>query len=150
MKKCIGDQVAIKDSKDKWANLETSVLLPLVEEYDGLVIVATNLEHNLDPAMTRRFQQKIKFPFPAYPERLKIWEMGLPPTFSYANPAAGLKLAQYKLSQAAIINVLKGGCIQAKKRGSNTVMGQDLDHGIRLEFAKSGLTPSWDNLPGGN
>jgi len=135
----------VKDAKDKWANMETSVLLPLIEEYGGLVIVATNLEHNLDGAMDRRFQLKIKFPSLAFRDRIAVWKAALPPLYSYPNEAAAEQLARYKLSPAAIVNVLKGGCIQAHKRGSKIVTGKDLEYYIHLEFAKTGLTPSWEN-----
>lgn len=137
----------VKDAKDKWANMETSVLLPLVEEYDGLVIVATNLERNLDDAMDRRFQLKIKFPFPKYEDRLLVWKNALPPSYQYPNSKAAEKLAQYHLSPAAIINVLKGCCLQARKNGTQVLVTKDLDYYIKTEFAKSGLTPHWDNLP---
>ncbi len=135
----------VRDAKDKWANMETSVLLPLIEEYGGLVIVATNLEHNLDGAMDRRFQLKIKFPTLNYNERIKVWEAGLPPAFSYPSSEAPAQLARYKLSPASIVNILKGGCIQAHKRGDFIVKGKDLEYYIHMEFAKSGLTPTWDN-----
>jgi AAA+ superfamily predicted ATPase len=138
----------VKDAKDKWANMETSVLLPLIEEYGGLVIVATNLEHNLDGAMDRRFQLKIKFPSLNYDERVKVWQAALPPAYSYPSENAAMHLAKYKLSPASIVNILKGGCIQAHKRGDFTVRGKDLEHYIHLEFAKSGLTPSWENHSG--
>jgi SpoVK/Ycf46/Vps4 family AAA+-type ATPase len=136
----------VKDAKDKWANMETSVLLPLIEEYQGLAIIATNLEHNLDEAMDRRFQLKIKFPSPAYAERLKVWKLALPPAFQYPSANACAELARYKLSPASIMNVLKGGCLQARKRGSYLLTGKDMQYYISLEFAKSGLTPSWDNV----
>ncbi|MEO5644791.1 MAG: ATP-binding protein [Bacteroidia bacterium] len=139
----------VKDAKDKWANMETSVLLPLIEEYGGLVIVATNLEYNLDPAMDRRFQLKIKFPALAYNERVMVWEKGLPPAYSYPTSGSAQELARYKLSPASIINVLKGGCMQAHKRGSTIVTGKDMEYFISLEFAKSGLTPSWENKHAG-
>jgi AAA+ superfamily predicted ATPase len=135
----------VKDAKDKWANMETSVLLPLIEEYGGLVIVATNLEHNIDGAMDRRFQLKIKFPTLNYNERIKVWAAGLPPAFSYPSSEAPTQLARYKLSPASIVNVLKGGCLQAHKRGDFIVKGKDLEYYIQMEFAKSGLTPTWDN-----
>jgi AAA+ superfamily predicted ATPase len=136
----------VKDAKDKWANMETSVLLPLIEEYGGLVIVATNLEYNLDPAMDRRFQLKIKFPALSYNERVLVWDKGLPPAYSYPASNSSSELARYKLSPASIINVLKGGCMAAHKRGSKIVTGKDMEHYISLEFGKSGLTPSWENM----
>lgn len=134
----------VKDAKDKWANMETSVLLPLIEDYGGLAIVATNFEHNLDSAMDRRFQLKVKFAHLSYSERIIMWEKGIPDPFSYPSTAFVSQLARYKLSPASIINVLKGSCLLAHKKGSRLVDKKDLEYFIHQEFAKSGLTPSWD------
>lgn len=139
----------VKDAKDKWANMETSVLLPLIEEYEGLAIIATNIEHNIDVAMDRRFQMKIKFPYPSYEEKILLWQKGLPAAFNYPNDESVTHLARYRLSPASIINILKGGCLQAKKRNSYTIIAKDLEYYIRLEFAKSGLTPSWEGMTTG-
>ena len=54
----------MKDAKDRWANQEVAYLLQRVEEYAGAVIMATNLQQNIDQAFLRRIHVVIEFPFP--------------------------------------------------------------------------------------
>jgi SpoVK/Ycf46/Vps4 family AAA+-type ATPase len=56
-----GKRTAIKDSHDRYANIEMNWSLQRIEDYNGLVIVATNMKNNLDEAFTRRFQSIVKF-----------------------------------------------------------------------------------------
>lgn len=63
-----------KDSHDKYANLQTAFLLQRFEDYDGVVLLATNLISNLDPAFMRRIHVRVDFPAPDRELRLKIWE----------------------------------------------------------------------------
>lgn len=138
----------IRDAKDKWANLETSVLLPLVEEYPGLIIVATNLEHNLDDAMTRRFQIKVKFAAPKFAERLILWRKGLPQGFQFAeSDDLTMMLAAYQMTPAEINNVLKACVLDAVKHNSAHIEGRPLLEAIHREKAKSGLSPTEDLVP---
>ena len=101
-----GKRTDVKDSHDRYANEEISYLLQRIEDYDGLVILSSNLKSNIDDAFTRRFNSIIYFPAPTPEERKKIWEMGL----------SGSKLVkeridldavaqQYELSPASIIHV---------------------------------------------
>lgn len=135
-----GKRTGISDSKDKWANLEMSYLLQRMEEYQGLCILATNLKHNLDPALSRRFQAMIHFPFPKPEERALIWEKSLPPGFAYPDHISYEKLAKYELSGAGIANVLKASAVKAVKRGTYKMTVEDITRFIRIEFAKDGRT----------
>lgn len=63
-----------KDSHDKYANLQTAFLLQRFEDYDGVVLLATNLISNLDPAFMRRIQVRVDFTSPDRELRMKIWE----------------------------------------------------------------------------
>lgn len=74
-----GQRGEIREAKDRWANLEVNYLLQRVEEYSGVVIMATNLRQNIDDAFLRRIQVIIEFPSPDSELRLKIWERSLPP-----------------------------------------------------------------------
>lgn len=136
-----GKRTGISDSKDKWANLEMSYLLQRMEEYEGLCILATNLKHNLDSAMTRRFQSLIYFPWPKPEQRMEIWRKSLPPGFEYPDRISLEKLGKYDLSGAGIANVLKASCIKAAKRGDYILKVDDLSRFIRLEYAKENRTP---------
>ncbi len=64
---------------DKYTNMETNLLLQELERFDGIVVLATNLIGNLDPAFERRIAYRIRFPFPDAQARARIWESLLPP-----------------------------------------------------------------------
>ncbi|MBI3511850.1 MAG: ATP-binding protein [Bacteroidetes bacterium] len=136
-----GKRTGISDSKDKWANLEMSYLLQRMEEHEGLCILATNLKHNLDPALTRRFQALIHFPFPKPEERIQIWEKSIPPGFEYTTDISFSKLAHFELSGAGIANVIKASCVKATKRGDHVLNATDISRFIRIEYAKDSRTP---------
>jgi SpoVK/Ycf46/Vps4 family AAA+-type ATPase len=69
-----GKRSDIHDSKDRYANVETSYLLQRLERYDGIVIMATNYEKNIDQAFLRRVHVRIDFPQPLESERRELWE----------------------------------------------------------------------------
>lgn len=68
-----GKRSDVKDAHDRYANVETSYLLQKMEEYKGIVILATNLSQNIDEAFLRRLQFNVEFPFPEFEQRKKIW-----------------------------------------------------------------------------
>ncbi len=69
-----GKRSEVKDSHDRNANIETAYLLQQLEEYDGVVLMATNLLQNIDEAFMRRINFVISFPFPDVPTRKRLWE----------------------------------------------------------------------------
>jgi len=69
-----GKRSEVRDSHDRYANIEISYLLQKMEEYAGVSILATNLRQNLDDAFVRRLQFIVEFPFPDEEYRRKIWE----------------------------------------------------------------------------
>lgn len=68
-----GKRSEVKDAHDRYANVEISYLLQKMEEYTGIVILATNLNQNLDDAFSRRLHFKLEFPFPEKKQRGLIW-----------------------------------------------------------------------------
>jgi len=74
-----GKRTNVRDAHDKYANQEVSYLLQRLEDYDGLVILATNMKNNIDDAFIRRFNAILKFPMPDGDERKKIWQKTFPP-----------------------------------------------------------------------
>jgi hypothetical protein len=68
-----GKRSEVKDSHDRHANIETAYLLQQMEEYDGVVLMATNLLQNIDEAFMRRISFVISFPFPDAPTRKTLW-----------------------------------------------------------------------------
>ena len=73
-----GKRTNIRDAHDKYANQEVSYLLQRIEEYDGLVILATNMKNNIDDAFLRRFDSDLKFAMPNVEERKQIWQNSFP------------------------------------------------------------------------
>ncbi len=69
----------VKDSHDRYANLETSYLLQRIEDFDGLVILATNFRNNIDAAFLRRLSSVVGFPMPDVEQRRRLWQSMLPP-----------------------------------------------------------------------
>ena len=68
----------MKDSHDRYANIEINYLLQRMEAYRGLAILATNMKSALDTAFMRRLRFIVNFPFPGVPERKRIWERAFP------------------------------------------------------------------------
>src|SRR4029450_12042339 len=73
-----GKRTGVADAHDRFANQEVSYLLQRIEDFDGVVILATNLKSNVDDAFTRRFQSVIYFPLPAPDQRLQLWTNAFP------------------------------------------------------------------------
>lgn len=73
-----GKRSEVKDAHDRYANIETAYLLQRIEDYSGVVILATNMKQNMDEAFVRRMRFIIHFPFPSEIEREGIWEKAFP------------------------------------------------------------------------
>ena len=63
----------MRDAHDRYANIEISYLLQRMEEYEGVVILATNLRKNMDDAFVRRLHFTVEFPLPSDKDRRRIW-----------------------------------------------------------------------------
>ena len=81
-----GKRSEVKDSHDRYANIEVSYLLQRMESYRGLAILTTNLKSALDTAFLRRIRFVVQFPFPDAAQRAEIWRRVFPP----ATPTEGL------------------------------------------------------------
>jgi hypothetical protein len=98
-----GKRSEVRDSHDRYANVEISYLLQAMESYRGLAVLTTNMRGALDPAFLRRLRFVVTFPFPGPAERARIWTRAFPP----ATPTEGLDMA--KLAQLSVA----GGNIRA-------------------------------------
>jgi SpoVK/Ycf46/Vps4 family AAA+-type ATPase len=99
-----GKRAEVKDSHDRYANIEVSYLLQRMETYRGLAILTTNLRAHIDHAFLRRLRFVVEFPFPGAAERRAIWRLTLPPKA----PCAGIdfdRLAQLSVSGGSIRNI---------------------------------------------
>jgi SpoVK/Ycf46/Vps4 family AAA+-type ATPase len=73
-----GSRSEVRDSHDRYANVEINYLLQRMEDYAGLAILATNRRAALDPAFLRRLRFVVDFPFPGVDERRRMWERAFP------------------------------------------------------------------------
>jgi AAA+ superfamily predicted ATPase len=122
-----GKRTNVRDAHDKYANQEVSYLLQRIEDYNGLVILATNMKNNIDDAFLRRFNSILKFPFPDPAQRAQIWKKVLPKDAVYrkkmlSGDPPDLKeldadipeaVKKYELTGGNIINVVQYACIKA-------------------------------------
>lgn len=130
-----GKRTNVRDAHDKYANQEVSYLLQRIEDYDGLIILATNMKSNIDDAFLRRFNAILKFPFPDAGERAQIWERSFPENIVFiAEPEPVLSkgaskvegendklfdiVKRYELSGGSIINVVHYACLKSVERAS--------------------------------
>lgn len=133
-------RVETESSNDRFANQEVAYLLQRIEDYNGMVILASNLKQNMDTAFMRRFQALVHFPKPGKEERTALWKKTLP--FDLPLDAA-LDLEQivnrYELTASQISNVVQGCYIQALSLQEKVITHQNLMKNLRLEFAKEDL-----------
>lgn len=132
-----GKRTGIKDAHDRYANQEVSYLLQRVEEFPGLIILASNLKSNLDEAFLRRFNTIIHFPMPDVEERLQIWKKAFPDAVTLELDLVEIA-ARYELAGGSIINVVQYACLKSLQRGSNEIKMEDVLQGIRREIEKDG------------
>ena len=136
-----GKRTQTSSSHDRYANQEISYLLQRVEDFPGVVILATNLKANIDDAFARRFQSVIYFPMPDADQRLRLWQGLLTGTRRLGDDVRLAKLAEdYELSGGAITNVVRYGALRALHRNDGTITQRDLLRGIAKEFFKEGKT----------
>ena len=133
-----GKRSEVRDSHDRYANIEISYLLQRMEMYDGVTILATNLRANLDEAFTRRLQFAVDFPFPEEEDRLRIWRTLFPPDVPRdAELDFGLLARRFKLAGGSIRNILVNAAYLAASDGGRVTMNHLL-HGTRRELQKMG------------
>lgn len=133
-----GKRSEVKDSHDRYANIEISYLLQRMEAYDGVVILATNLRANLDEAFTRRLHFAIEFPFPEVADREQIWRVNFPPETPIApNVDWHLLARRYTLAGGNIRNIILAAAFLAAEAGQPVGMAHLL-HAARREYQKIG------------
>jgi AAA+ superfamily predicted ATPase len=128
-------------SNDRHANQEIAYLLQRVEDFPGVVILASNLKGNIDQAFSRRFQSAVYFAMPDAGQRLKLWR-GLFRDAGRLGPDVDLAaLAErYELAGGAMTNVARYAAISATRQGRSHVTQAELLQGIRKEMLKEGKT----------
>lgn len=155
-----GKRTNVRDAHDKYANQEVSYLLQRIEDFNGLIILATNMRSNIDDAFMRRFNGILRFSVPDARERSLIWRKSFPADIVYRNRADGEEIdlpeqiKKYELSGGSIINAVHYACIKGVERRSQQAVPAAPEHphydhkliitlpdvlqGIRRELNKEG------------
>jgi SpoVK/Ycf46/Vps4 family AAA+-type ATPase len=137
-----GKRSEVKDSHDRYANIEVNYLLQRMESFRGLAILATNMKSSLDQAFMRRLRFVVNFPFPGPVERKMIWERAFPKDDQEQSvsgtPIEDLDhdhLARLNLPGGNIHNVALNAAFLAARAGTAVTMPLILD-AARTEFRK--------------
>ena len=130
-------RTGIQDSKDKYANQQTAYLLQRIENYNGLIILATNLKPNIDQAFSRRIQSMINFPIPSYKERKILWRNALDGIADLNETFIEQIAITYEISGGVIKNVIQYAWLLSKSIGRNITSNHILS-GIKRELFKDG------------
>ena len=129
-----GKRGEVKDSHDRYSNIEVNYLLQRMEAFRGLAILATNMKSALDQAFLRRLRFIVRFPFPGPGEREAIWRRALPA--AVATTAIDYpRLARFNLTGASIHSIALNAAFLAARAGSPLGMPMLLD-AARGEFRK--------------
>jgi len=136
-----GKRTSGSSSNDRHSNQEIAYLLQRIEDFPGVVILATNLRANIDEAFSRRFQSMIHFSMPDAPQRYQLWQKSLTEQCPLED---GINLEdiaeEYEIAGGAIINVVRYAAICGIQNGSYKISYQNLRDGIAKELRKEGKT----------
>jgi SpoVK/Ycf46/Vps4 family AAA+-type ATPase len=129
-----GKRSEVRDSHDRYANIEVSYLLQRMEVYRGLSILTTNMKSALDTAFLRRLRFVVQFPFPDAAQREAIWRN----IFPTATPIDGIdypKLSKLNVSGGNIRNIALNAAFLAAQENEPIRMAHLL-HAAHAEAAK--------------
>jgi hypothetical protein len=129
-----GKRSEVKDSHDRYANIEINYLLQRMEAYSGLAILATNMRSSLDVAFTRRLRFIVNFPFPSVADRKRMWQKAFPAK----TPLQDLdydRLAKFNLTGGSISNAAINSAFLAAQANGRVTMAFALA-AIRQELIK--------------
>lgn len=133
-----GKRSEVKDAHDRYSNIETAYLLQKLEEYEGVVLLASNLRANMDDAFVRRMNFVVEFPFPEEEYRERIWHSLLPPELPRGEDVDFRFMArQFKLAGGNIKNVVVAAAFLAAAEERPLVM-RHLILATKREYQKLG------------
>lgn len=134
-----GKRTQVKEAYDRYANQEISYLLQRIENYKGLVILATNYKGSIDSSITRRFNSIVKFKKPGVTERIKLWESYIPSGAEDEDQIMIQKIAKkYELTGANIVNVIQYAALNAAEKNVPKIEFESILKGIQKEYVKEG------------
>lgn len=139
-----GKRTKVEDAHDRYANQEVSYLLQRIEEFPGVVILASNLKANIDDAFLRRIQSVIYFPVPGAGERYSLWNQVFT-TYNRLHADVDMEVLaeKYTLTGGTIVNVARYAALRAISQPEYQEVTRDMiEEGIRRELNKEGKSMS--------
>jgi len=128
-----GKRSEVKDAHDRYANIETAYLLQRIEEYSGVVILASNMKQNVDEAFVRRMRFIIHFPSPTEEDRARIWRKAFPASAPLGDVDFGWLARRLKITGGNIKNIsLRAAFMAGERQGA-------IDMDCLIEAAKREL-----------
>ncbi|MBO5335545.1 MAG: ATP-binding protein [Lachnospiraceae bacterium] len=132
-----GKRSEVNEAKDRYANTEVSYILQRIEQYDGIVILATNYRKNIDEAFMRRIRYVVEFSLPNVQLRKELWTS----SFSREIPTKELNYdylaEQFEMSGGAIKNIVLNASFLAAAENRPVEM-TDILRSVRNENVKNG------------
>lgn len=133
-----GKRSEVRDSHDRYANIEISYLLQKMEEHHGVVILATNLSHNMDDAFLRRIDYSLEFPFPEEEYRQQIWEAHIPENAPISDDVDfGYLARQFPVTGGNIKNIIVNSAFYAVENPGKIKM-KHIIRATKREYEKIG------------
>jgi len=133
-----GKRTEVRDAHDRYANLEVNYLLQRIEDYPGVIILASNMGHNIDPAFQRRMNFVVEFPFPDADHRRRIWQTVFPAA-APLEPGVDFEFLseRFCLAGGNIRNIAVSAAFHAAGNGGSITM-HHLLLGLKREYQKMG------------
>lgn len=132
-----GKRTSTNTSNDRHANQEVAYLLQRIEDFPGIVILATNLRSNIDEAFSRRFQSQVYFPLPDEERRKLLWKKMLPDYWLKEKEMIGKAVAA-ELSGGAISNVIRNCALSLVATHEKYLTEEVLTGALQAELRKEG------------
>lgn len=134
-----GSRTQTNNSNDRAANQEISYLLQRVEDFPGIVVLASNLKSNIDEAFARRFQNSIYFPLPEPEERKRLWSNIFSKKSVLEDDVDLDKFAEkYELAGGALTNVARYAALCAAQKNRSKICNEDIVRALTKELHKEG------------
>jgi hypothetical protein len=136
----------VKSANDRYANLETNYLLQRLETYSGIVIVTTNVGNSIDSAFRRRIDVVVKFHLPDAGERLRLWQVHLPPSHAVSPVDLERIALRYEMTGGQIRNAAVQAALLAIEDGDCPVATGHVRSAVLAEFRKAGAAVPVDEV----
>lgn len=135
-----GKRTQVTSANDRYGNQEIGYLLQRIEDFPGVVILASNLKENIDDAFTRRFQSMVAFRIPNAEERFQLWQQSFSAKLPL-DPAIDLReiAEKYALAGGVMINVVRKATLRAITQQQQTISQKELETAIQQELQKGGI-----------